>query len=555
MPNSYTHKKSSVPSKVPANTDILVAEIAINLSDRILHSKDTANNIFLVKADPLYNTGLQDNLDLKSNVANPIFTGTATAPTFTATIANGSAPLIVTSNTIVTNLNADFLDGQHGTFYTANSIFASHTSNIANPHTVTKLQVGLGNVTDESKATMFSSPTFTGSSTANNLNVTGTLQVTSNSLVTNLNADLLDGQHGTFYATNTDFTTHTSNVANPHAVTKLQVGLGNVTNESKATLFTNPAFTGNVSITGLLQVTSNTLVTNLNADFLDGQHGTYYTANSIFAAHTSNVANPHATTALQVGLENVTNESKATLFTSPTFTGVTTTANTFTSTVASGNAPFVVTSNTLVTNLNADLLDGQHGSYYTTANNLTGTIPSAVLPNSGVTANTYGSLTTIPVITVNAKGLVTGVSTATVAGAVLQVVNATYSTSTGNNSGSYVNTGLTASITPTSASSKIFVFGVVNGTNSQGSTATGIQMGLYKGTSATIIANLGTYLTYNTSSTNNYAGSVSFGYQDSPNTTSAVTYGVAFLRSIGSGNIYVQLDSSVSSITLMEIAG
>ena len=240
---------------------------------------------------------------------------------------------------------------------------------------------------------------------------------------------------------------------------------------------------------------------------------------------------------------------------SPTFTGATTTANTFTSTVASGNAPFVVTSNTLVTNLNADLLDGQHGSYYTTANNLTGTIPSAVLPNSGVTANTYGSLTTIPVITVNAKGLVTGVSTATVAGAVLQVVNATYSTSTGNNSGSYVNTGLTASITPTSASSKIFVFGVVNGTNSQGSTATGIQMGLYKGTSATIIANLGTYLTYNTSSTNNYAGSVSFGYQDSPNTTSAVTYGVAFLRSIGSGNIYVQLDSSVSSITLMEIAG
>ena len=221
MPNSYTHKKSSVPSKVPANTDILVAEIAINLSDRILHSKDTANNIFLVKADPLYNTGLQDNLDLKSNVANPIFTGTATAPTFTATIANGSAPLIVTSNTIVTNLNADFLDGQHGTFYTANSIFASHTSNIANPHTVTKLQVGLGNVTDESKATMFSSPTFTGSSTANNLNVTGTLQVTSNSLVTNLNADLLDGQHGTFYATNTDFTTHTSNVANPHATTAL----------------------------------------------------------------------------------------------------------------------------------------------------------------------------------------------------------------------------------------------------------------------------------------------------------------------------------------------
>ena len=62
--------------------------------------------------------------------------------------------------------------------------------------------------------------------------------------------------------------------------------------------------------------------TATDADKLDGQHGTYYTANSIFAAHTSNVANPHATTALQVGLGNVTNESKATLFTSPTFTGI-----------------------------------------------------------------------------------------------------------------------------------------------------------------------------------------------------------------------------------------
>jgi hypothetical protein len=35
-----------------------------------------------------------------------------------------------------------------------------------------------------------------------------------------------------------------------------------------------------------------------------------------------------------------------------------------TSTIASGTSPFVVTSTTAVTNLNADLLDGQHGSYY-----------------------------------------------------------------------------------------------------------------------------------------------------------------------------------------------
>lgn len=37
---------------------------------------------------------------------------------------------------------------------------------------------------------------------------------------------------------------HIANKLNPHGVTASQVGLGNVTNESKATMFTNPVFTG-----------------------------------------------------------------------------------------------------------------------------------------------------------------------------------------------------------------------------------------------------------------------------------------------------------------------
>jgi hypothetical protein len=48
---------------------------------------------------------------------------------------------------------------------------------------------------------------------------------------------------------------------------------------------------------------------------------------SDFAAaytHVSSTDNPHAVTAEQVGLENVTNESKTTMFTDPTFTGVVT---------------------------------------------------------------------------------------------------------------------------------------------------------------------------------------------------------------------------------------
>lgn len=49
------------------------------------------------------------------------------------------------------------------------------------------------------------------------------------------------------------------------------------------------------------------------------------------------------------------------------------------------------------------------------------TIVNADLPNSGVAANTYGSSTLIPVITVNSKGVITGVTTQSVVGGVSSV--------------------------------------------------------------------------------------------------------------------------------------
>ena len=96
---------------------------------------------------------------------------------------------------------------------------------------ITSTMVGLGNVTNESKSTMFSSPTFTGT---------------------------------------------------VNGITSTMVGLGNVTNESKSTMFASPTFTGTVS--GVSQA--------------------------------------------MVGLGNVTNESKSTMFASPTFTGTITAAAT-----------------------------------------------------------------------------------------------------------------------------------------------------------------------------------------------------------------------------------
>lgn len=64
-------------------------------------------------------------------------------------------------------------------------------------------------------------------------------------------------------------------------------------------------------------------------------------------------------------------------------------ANTLTSTVSDGTAPLTVSSTTVVNNLNADLLDGQHGSYYRNFSNLSG-LPSPIITGT-LTGDVTGS--------------------------------------------------------------------------------------------------------------------------------------------------------------------
>jgi hypothetical protein len=135
-------------------------------------------------------------------------------------------------------------------------------------------------------------------------------------------------------------------------------------------------------------------------------------------------------------------------------------------------------------------------------------------------------------------------------GKVLQVVNATYSTTTASSTNTFVDTGLTASITPSSVSSKILVI-VHQVSISKTTNDTFVGLKLLRG--ATGIVDFEKAAGYTASSTTaNVAGSGTT-YLDSPATTSSVTYKTQFASLNNNASVRVQTDNSTSTITLMEI--
>lgn len=151
------------------------------------------------------------------------------------------------------------------------------------------------------------------------------------------------------------------------------------------------------------------------------------------------------------------------------------------------------------------------------------------------------------------------------AGTVLQVVNVTYATDTLISTTTLTDTGLTASITPTSASSKILV--LVNlsiGLNRATNAAIECKAQLLRG--ATQIVNMGATngLGFRIGAGTDaigritLAGMLSLSYLDSPATTSSTTYKMQAAPSTTSdtGSLRINWgDDVTSTITLMEIAG
>jgi len=140
-------------------------------------------------------------------------------------------------------------------------------------------------------------------------------------------------------------------------------------------------------------------------------------------------------------------------------------------------------------------------------------------------------------------------------GKVLQVVQQTYDAQISTTSTSYVTSNLAATITPTSANSKILINVSVGVYNPAGQY---IRATVYRG--STELANdaksgsNGANDAFIASSGSGSAwASSSINYLDSPSTTSATTYTLYYKSS--SGTAYIHNGWTVSTLTLMEIAG
>jgi hypothetical protein len=140
------------------------------------------------------------------------------------------------------------------------------------------------------------------------------------------------------------------------------------------------------------------------------------------------------------------------------------------------------------------------------------------------------------------------------AGQVLQVVNATYGTQTSTTSGTFSDTGLTATITPKFATSKILVIVSQNGCYKAAGNSY-LQLKLLR--NSTTIINIESIANYSNTSVAMGVNASSTNYLDSPATTSATTYKTQFCSGDGTTSVTLQLLNGVqatSTITLMEIA-
>jgi hypothetical protein len=136
------------------------------------------------------------------------------------------------------------------------------------------------------------------------------------------------------------------------------------------------------------------------------------------------------------------------------------------------------------------------------------------------------------------------------AGHIIQVGFSTYSTQVTSSTDTFIDTGLSLSITPSTTSSKILVM-VSHPSLDKRTNNAWLSLELQKDGSTIYTPN--NQIMY-TGTTGNNTASCTFNYLDSPSTTSSVAYKTRFRSSANNAVVACQW-AGPSTITLMEIAG
>ena len=155
----------------------------------------------------------------------------------------------------------------------------------------------------------------------------------------------------------------------------------------------------------------------------------------------------------------------------------------------------------------------------------------------------------------SAAGYLTNASASTIystisSNKIVQIVYASTGSEKVSSSSTYVDTNLTATITPTSASNKILVM-VTHGSQQKETNNTACSIRLFRG--ATNIAQMIASGGKNGATDRQEFGSVAMNVLDEPATTSATTYKTQFASQGNNAQVIVQLDGTLSTIILMEV--
>ena len=242
----------------------------------------------------------------------------------------------------------------------------------------------------------------------------------------------------------------------------------------------------------------------------------------------------------------------------------------------------------------AETLDGEDGSYYLDVDNVTAGTLVVARGGTGAATHTSGNylkgagtgaitsataaatfadvspLTTRGDLLVGTSGAVTGArlakgssgnvltmadgndigwAAASGGGKILQVVYGVDTSSTSSYSNTFIDTGLTASITPADADNKILVLVSHNGVGKVTSN-TRCHTQLLRDSTTIAVENSQAY-TADTGTI--YTGSSSWSVLDDPQTDSEIVYKTQFMSQADAGTVYVGLNSSTSTIVLLEV--